>query len=342
MASEPELEKSFSQIVDRLLAGETVNIDPETEKDLGKELDFARRMIALRQSPDPQFQADLKARLLQKLAEQDVKAHAPEKPGFWRRLWPQARAWQVAMAVLAILIIGGIVWRTGTLRSTAPPPPPGTLLTVDASTNKAKYRPGEEVRIDVVMTNVSPRPLKIEQFPPILSLMRADTRQPVYTFSAGQSARTLAPGEDAEFTLSWNQLDRWNRPAPGGGYYIELENLDLQGQSTQLNLRQPVRFDILAGTSLMPQSPSPAAAGEGQGEGIHTPRTDTQVRPYGTVRAWHAMPPTPATARVAATREAASAPVTASRWFARSQGAGARPAPTEIRVILLAALRTLG
>ena len=84
----------------------------------------------------------------------------------------------------------------------------------------------------------------MDQFPP-LSLMRADTKMPAYTFAAMKDIRTLAPYETASYTFDWNQLDFKGVPAPSGLYYVELEDLDYQGRPVQLNLTQPVTFDIL-------------------------------------------------------------------------------------------------
>ncbi len=241
MAGEREREQAFSRIVDRLLAGEQASIDPETEQSLARELEFARKMIAVRPSPDPGFQASLKAKLLQRLAEQEAQArrYAP----WWQRLLPQTRAWQAVAAMLFVFVIGGILWATGIFRPAGLSP--GSIIAVEASTNKATYRPGEQVKIEVTLRNVTSQPLEIKEFPPILSLMSADSRQPVYTFVPAQAAKTLAPDERAEFTLAWDQRDARGRPAPGGGYYIELEDLESRGRAIPLNLTHPARFNIL-------------------------------------------------------------------------------------------------
>ena len=86
----------------------------------------------------------------------------------------------------------------------------------------------------------------MEDFPPILSVMREDTRQPVYTFSAGTATRTLSPNSVATYTYTWKQLD-YEGNALTGKYYIELEDLEYNGVPVQLNLNNPVKFEILSG-----------------------------------------------------------------------------------------------
>lgn len=285
MGSERDVERKFSEQVDRLLAGEEVKIDAAAEKESGAELDTARKIIALRPAPSSQFQTALKQRLLRKLAEQETATRSKEKENWLWKLLPRQRAWQAAVAMLLIVVVGGIIWGRGIFKPEVTPPlasaPPAQLkgavppaasttptltkeaaprpasappvhLKIDASTDRSVYLPGQEVKIEVVLKNVTPEPFVIEQFPPILSLMQAESRQPVYTFASGKAARTLAPDETAEFVLVWNQLDDRGRYVRSGDYYLELEDLDYQGRALQLNFSQPVRFGILPPASFLP------------------------------------------------------------------------------------------
>ena len=52
------------------------------------------------------------------------------------------------------------------------------------------------------------------------------------------------PNEIARFTVSWDQRDDAGRYVDGGGYYLELEDIDYGGQATKLTLTNPVTFDI--------------------------------------------------------------------------------------------------
>jgi hypothetical protein len=98
-------EKIFSENVDRLISGLEVREVPETDQDLQTALDFARLMQLNRPQPGAQFQADLKARLLQKLAQQEAEV----KPAWFQRLIPRQPVWQFVSVVAVILVIGGIV-----------------------------------------------------------------------------------------------------------------------------------------------------------------------------------------------------------------------------------------
>ena len=57
MGREPEIEKKFSENLDRILAGEEIKPDPAMDDDLRSALDFSTRIKDLRASPTQQFQA---------------------------------------------------------------------------------------------------------------------------------------------------------------------------------------------------------------------------------------------------------------------------------------------
>jgi hypothetical protein len=118
-------------------------------------------------------------------------------------------------------------------------------LAAAGNTDKAAYISGEKVNIRMVWQNVTAQNLTVEQFPPIISLMQKSTGQPVFTFKAGQTALTLAPGEQAEYAAQWDQMDAYGRPAVPGSYYVELEELYYQGQAVPMKLSSPVEFRIL-------------------------------------------------------------------------------------------------
>ena len=280
MSREFESEKEFLKNLDRLLAGEEIKTDPMMEKDLSTSLDFAKKMIALRTSPSSEFKAQLKSRLLKKLVEQEEAVHTEKKHSWFSRFAPRQLVWQAITVVLVMVMVSGIMWSTGVFRfsrtpitnptttatvsptttsttkhttipTTQPTSPVGqrALLKADASTNKTSYLPGEKVEIVVSLKNVTPQPIKIEKYPPILSLMQATSMQPVYTFAAGIASITLAPDETKKFVVSWDQRDSKGRDVISGEYYLELEDLDYQGQTIQLNFNNPVRFNILPGTT---------------------------------------------------------------------------------------------
>ena len=121
--------------------------------------------------------------------------------------------------------------------------PQEVYLSVDARTNKLIYESGEEVIIELMLTNDGQNYLTMEKLPPILSLMDAGTKQPVYTFTSGQQIETIAPNQTVSFILTWNQED-FEGELVSGRFYIEIEDLVYLDQPIQLHLDEPVQFDI--------------------------------------------------------------------------------------------------
>ena len=70
MARNRDMEKAFEQDVERLLRGEEPSgaYPDEAYEDT---LQFARRLVSLREEPDSEFTSRLRARLLVEMAEQD-------------------------------------------------------------------------------------------------------------------------------------------------------------------------------------------------------------------------------------------------------------------------------
>jgi hypothetical protein len=275
MGREYEEEKLFSDNIDRLLAGEDVLAGADMDNDSRTALDFARKMTLLRPAPSPQFQSHLKARMLQKLSEQEPQS----KQGWFWKLFPREPVWQVVTVLVIMFVVGTVLWSTifrtpqpvivnapsvtppamtsapaSMLPATTAPASaspvysPGNLLTAEANTDKPVYAQGEKVTISVSLRNVTSEPFTVYQFPPILSLMQS-SGQPVYTFGAGKTSRTLAPGETVKYDEIWDQHDSKGRSVSAGSYYLELENIDYQGRALQLNLTQTVRFDIVPASS---------------------------------------------------------------------------------------------
>ena len=257
MGRERDNEKKFTEYLDHILAGEEVKADPAMDTELREALDFAGRMAALRTAPSAQYRARLKASLMQKLEEREARG------SFWS-IFRSHPVWQGAAAALFVIIIVSIIWRAGFFEpsitaprttvpaattaaptTTAPAKAPAvTLVSIDAMTDKATYRPGEAVKIELAMKNVTAGELTIKDFPPILSVMQVETNQPVYTFPAGKETRTLAPNQTTRYTYTWNQTD-FKGMSASGSYYVELEDLEYQGRPLPLNLNNPARFQIL-------------------------------------------------------------------------------------------------
>jgi len=249
MASEQDRENLFSEEIDHLLAGQATRKDQGADDDLLSALNFATKMRDLRRRPNPAFAAQLKSKLVRGFAAISVKEPASHGTKWFERLMPRSLVWQAAAFLVIFLVILGITWAAFNFIQNPPfglnrgTPATGIVVKADASTDKAKYVTGDTVKIKVRLTNAGSEPLQIDQFPP-LSLMQAQTKLPVYTFAATSGNLVLNPRTVAVYNLSWNQEDFKGNPVPPGNYYIELEDLDLQGTTVSLSLAQPVNFTI--------------------------------------------------------------------------------------------------
>ena len=281
MARQKDNEKMFAEYMDRILTGGEIIIDPSLDGEMRADLEFVKKACALGQAPTAQFQARLKARLIEKLETQQVRK---QEQGF--KIFNALRqpVWKAAIAVVLVILAVTIVWQEGVFQhneNLAPTTPASTttspnqsaapatttattaaptttkapsttnagvsgkpVVSIDAKTDKTTYRAGEMVSISISMKNVSGQPLNLTDFPPIMSLVQADTKQPVYTFHAGTAAMTLAPNQAAAYTYTWNETN-FSGQQVSGSYYVELEDLEYNGQPYKLNLNSPVNFTIL-------------------------------------------------------------------------------------------------
>ena len=274
MSKQRNIEAIFSENLDRILAGEEIDFNALGDAEMRSALEFARKVNQLVPAPSTQFSTRLKAGLLQKLDERE--ARAKENRG-WSWNFLRRPAWQAVIAVIVVVLVVSVVWRSGVFRptieapsktmtttttaspTTTPAPTattapttmlpsvttaPGALLSVGAWTSKSAYIPGEGIGISILMGNSSKQQLALEKLPPILSIMREDTGKPVYTFAAGKETTTLAPGASVQFNYTWDGLD-FNGARVSGRYYIELEDLEYQGNAVPLHLSQTPYFEVL-------------------------------------------------------------------------------------------------
>ena len=282
MSREPEQDRKLLENLDRILAGEETKTDETTDSDTRATMEFAQKMASIRSEPSPAFKAHLKAKLIEKMHEEGVRASQGAGLGWLWRLTRQP-VWQAISVLVIIVAVSTVLWGMGIFdqagqeeptqeavfsttapgAASSPPsltaptvpkagalaPAPSTdtasMLLAEATTDKAVYQPGETVRMNVVLTNNTGAPVTFEQFPPVLSLMQEDSRQAAQTFPAGTSPLTLAPGDTAPFSLVWDQKVASGSAAPTGGYYVELEDIDSQGTTLKLVFSKPAHFDIL-------------------------------------------------------------------------------------------------
>lgn len=118
MDEETKLEKEFSENVDKMLAGQSAEIDATQGEDYQATLDFVHKLIELRSAPRPSFEAKLKASLLSKLSESEQET----KSSFWKGWLNMVTAnmnksiWRaVTPVVLVVILAVGVMWGTGVL-----------------------------------------------------------------------------------------------------------------------------------------------------------------------------------------------------------------------------------
>jgi len=268
MNKQQKIDKQFSENLDRILAGQSVQAEKIDDADLLTALDFAAGMAEMKPVITPQFQIRLKAELLEKLEKQETRV----KKNPWYSLSLRQPVWQAVTAIFLVVLVISVIWRSGlfnisrvpqptttmttstttvkptstttyTTTSTTAAAPAANLLTYSISTDKALYKTGENVIINLTLKNISSQTMKMEQLPPILSIMNSDTHKPVYTFAAGKDIRTLATGDSVQYSYSWNNAD-FNGQIVTGKYYIELEDMEYQGQTLKFQQPNPVHFEV--------------------------------------------------------------------------------------------------
>ncbi|MBC8274301.1 MAG: anti-sigma factor [Chloroflexi bacterium] len=131
-------EKQFIEYLDKLLAGEEISLGDDVSDEVRSALELAKKMLAYRDEPSPDFRASLRDRLLRKLAEEEAAATSPargeERRDWTAKLFPQSLVWRAATsaALVVLLVVIGAVWYTGrygqmSAPASAPPPPPASV-----------------------------------------------------------------------------------------------------------------------------------------------------------------------------------------------------------------------
>ena len=280
---EKEREKAFLESLDRMLGGQVGKPDEALDDDLKSAMRTAEHLQKLGLTPSEEFKGELKAKLLQQIYEKERKAG--EKQAWFVRWLPRQAAWQAVSAVALILVVVGIMWGAGVFspaqkagtaggrqesapvagvpttttttatatttsdtRANAPGYSGPAMLAANATTDRTAYSGGQDILVRVGLTNTSSQPITVDKFPPNLSVMKADTKQPVYTFVAGATPQTIAAGDTVYCSFDWRQQSSEGGYAGPGSYYVELEDVTAGGQTLKLTLSNPAVFTIDSGT----------------------------------------------------------------------------------------------
>ena len=242
MANSKDKELQFTQDVDAMLSGKGPGATPAADSERKADLEFAGKIREAQAAPSPMFQAALKQRLLAKLAETETARESKKAPSFkdwFGRIFSQ-RTWQVAGALTVLLIAALVVWRTGLFTQGPIVTSPYPTVAVEASARLAKdaYVPGETIEIAFSFKNLSSQALAFP-FPPSFRIETLDA-QTLRMFPAGAAQKSLSPGGETSYSVTWDQKDDNGAQVPAGEYQIVLPNEKL-GDSGFLSLtRAPI------------------------------------------------------------------------------------------------------
>lgn len=127
-------ERLFSEDVERLLRGEET-LSPHADAEYTETLRFARKLLALREEPRPEFTATLRDRLMTGMAEQDMAAQQEDTRSWFTRFFGQPGLRLAMVSTFVVLAAVGLIWKAG-LFSALPGQPagnaPATLQESDA------------------------------------------------------------------------------------------------------------------------------------------------------------------------------------------------------------------
>jgi hypothetical protein len=260
MDKDTNKEKQFSNDIDRLIAGEQTNAKEISDKDYEGSVQFAKKMLESRIEPSPSFTESLRNRLLQKIVKQEMETERKMESGksFWETVMnfiPRSPAWRTVAATIAVFVIAFVVvWSLGIFSEpTNPPilgttPPTGTIpqgpVEVTATTSQSTYVVGDKIHVVLLFKNTGTEALTLTPFPPEI-IIAAVNLKPYKTISGGES-KTLASGETAEYSITWDQLDNEGLQVPVGDYVINMLDIELADSKGIVTLLDSPQITIIA------------------------------------------------------------------------------------------------
>ena len=263
MGKEANEEKEFSKNLDRLLTGEEVTGGEDVSQDYRTAINFAQKLIELRDEPSSRFKDQLKQRLLLQLTRQEVEAARQKEKAFsfWEflgSLIPQNPVWRTAAATLVVvLVVAGVLWRTGMFTRTpvvtleeetlvaavereaeVGAPVPAPTLGIEAVSElllELEVVPsapiglqfGETAEIELVFKNTSSESVTVAAFPPAIHIVGSKTMRPVRSFAEGDNSLELSPAETVSYTLIWNQQDDSGEQVVPGLYSVYVGDITI-------------------------------------------------------------------------------------------------------------------
>jgi hypothetical protein len=247
MANRKDVDQDFTSDVDRMIAGNSESPAGGSKSDA--DVGFATKVRNARVQPSQAFQSALKQRLLAKLAAMEAeepKQHQASVSRWLADLFSQ-RAWQVAGAALAVVVVAAIVtWRMGLFQNQVPVvtnPYPTVAIDTRATLDRDSYQLGQSVEIHLLFRNVSNQTLEFP-WPPAMRIETTDA-QMVRAFAPGKVSNSLAPGQSETYSLTWDQRDGGGGQVAAGEYLIVVPNVKL-GEAGFLSLVSAPNIDLTA------------------------------------------------------------------------------------------------
>jgi hypothetical protein len=250
MSDNVRKEDGFTGKIDALLSGKEVKTDSVEDKEYASELDFAGKIRENRTEPSEIFKSQLRATLLQKMADKEKKVSVRNRVRhiFYSPVLRQA-AVPVAIFVLAIVTMWGMgvfspqspVVVTTPILGTKPgimgtAPASTANLDISAGAPKASYLPGQEITLDITLRNNTNGTINIGLFPPKTSLVNQDNpSEIVRSFKAGKAILKLQPQETVTYTMNWDQLDNNGMQVSPGIYEISI-NLSVYPENVTVDM----------------------------------------------------------------------------------------------------------
>lgn len=110
MKNSTERDKQLLENLDRILAGRESEIKEPSDDEARTALEFAGKIVSLREKPSKEFTANLKAELIHQLAEQEKKERSSDQSFLlWGIEIPRRTMWQGTIAAAIVVIITVVI-----------------------------------------------------------------------------------------------------------------------------------------------------------------------------------------------------------------------------------------
>jgi preprotein translocase subunit SecF len=136
MTNNKEKDKQLLENLDRILEGKESKIPEPMDEDTRSALEFAKAMIAMRETPSKDFKNQLKAQIVKRLAEQEKKQETKDFDlvslhVHRRKMWQATVAAAAVVIIWVIILVLTIVFRSScSVPATSLPYPHGSTIPI--------------------------------------------------------------------------------------------------------------------------------------------------------------------------------------------------------------------